>query len=477
MTESLKLPRTNNLRLELSPRQRFLGLGLALNATIWGTALLYLITASPTYVSEWMVILPDGGERANVSLPGIGEATSQSASAFGSPSQDPRENYKHIAQSQAVQAEAADILNIDPQNFEAPHVELIENSMLMQFQFKGTNPEAIREQSLAFHQALQTQLNELRVEESAQQDKGLQASLATSRRKLLTAQKRLSQYQARSGFSSDDQIGNLSTNVEQLRKERADILAQSRESGARQTTLAANLKLSPQQATEAFSLQSDPQFQQILGEYGKTSAALVELTSRFTANHPAVIDARAKNNAAQTALTARGRSLLNKPVNLKSLERLGLNNTTSNSTAREQLFQDLVTVQVEKQGLDARAKEIDRQLANLEGRLKNLAQHKAVAGDLERDVQINEAIFSSALTLLDMGNSDMNGSYPQTQLVVGPNISKIQTKMYILLGALLGSVLASTGVGLLYLRHRQTNPQTAKLQAATSDSGYVVISQ
>lgn len=479
MTESLKLPRSvRNLKVDWGLRQRYLGLGLAVNAAIWGTALVYLMFAPRTYVSEWTAIMPGGGERSTVSLPGIGEANSQSNSAFGSVTQDPRENYKYIAGSKPVVEAAASELNIDAESFGgAPEVKIIDNTKLMQFTLEGTDPEELELKSQAFHKALQTRLVELRIQESAERDTGLQDALVTSKRKLFSAQRRLSQYQARSGYSSADQLANLSSNIEGLRRERAQLLAQLNDSEARLQQLSANLNLSPQQATNAFSLQSDPEFQQTAGEYAKTTAALVDLTSRFTANHPAVVDLKAKQEAARAELLSRSRSLLKKPIDLQSVEQLSLNNTVS-ASSRDKLFQDLIAVQVDRRGLQSQAQEVDRQLAQLEGRLKNLTQQKAVADDLQRDVQINETVFSSTLARLDLGGSDAFGSYPQLQLITEPKASESPMRMFVLLGAAAGSMMATAGVGLLWLRQSRTQSPTENALARPATSAeYIVINQ
>jgi len=479
MTESLKLPRpVRNLKVDWGLRQRYLGLGLAVNAAIWGTALVYLMFAPRTYVSEWTAIMPGGGERSTVNLPGIGEANSQTNSAFGSVTQDPRENYKYIAGSKPVIEAAASELNIDAESFGgAPDVKIIDNTKLMQFTLEGTDPEELELKSQAFHKALQTRLVELRIQESAERDTGLQGALATSKRKLFSAQRRLSQYQARSGYSSADQIANLSSNIEGLRRERAQLLAQLNDSEARLQQLSANLNLSPQQATNAFSLQSDPEFQQTAGEYAKSTAALVDLTSRFTANHPAVVDLKAKQEAARAELLSRSRSLLKKPIDLQSVEQLSLNNTVS-ASSRDKLFQDLIAVQVDRRGLQSQAQEVDRQLAQLEGRLKNLTQQKAVADDLQRDVQINETVFSSTLARLDLGGSDAFGSYPQLQLITEPKASESPMRMFVLLGAAAGSMMATAGIGLLWLRQSRTQSPTENALARPATSAeYIVINQ
>lgn len=468
MTETFGIPHSaSESRVKWGRWQRYLGLGLVFNAAIWGTALHYLAVALQTYTSEWMVILPPAGESSNVSVPGIGVATSSSNSAYGSATYDPRENYKHIAQSETVLRAAATFLDMDLGKFGIPRIKVIDNTTLMQFEGEGASPKEAQLKSLALYKALEARLYQLRTQQAGRKQIGLQTALNFSQNNLIKAQQRLSEYKARSGFTSGEQIVNLSNNIEQLRRERSQILAQLQQSGAHLRQLSTNLKLSAQQATDAFSLQADPQFQQTLSDYGKSSAALVVLSSKYTPNNPAVIDEKAKRDATQAALLARSQSLLGKSVSFGYIQQLSLNNTVSTGSSREKLFQDLVSVQANKQGLQAQAQEVDRQLALLENKLKTLAQQQSKVDDLQRNVQIAEAVFSSTLARLDIGKSDIFGSYPQIQLVKEPSLPKMPSapnKQFVLLGAALGSLFSTAGLVSLGLRNRPLEPNAGKLK-------------
>jgi phage shock protein A len=87
-------------------------------------------------------------------------------------------------------------------------------------------------------------------------------------------------------LNSEEQIKDLTTNIEQLRRQRAEILAQQQQATTRLKELSTNLKLSAGQATDAFRLQTDQIFQQNLKNYSEASAALVVLESKFLPNHP-----------------------------------------------------------------------------------------------------------------------------------------------------------------------------------------------
>ncbi|HEY9301204.1 MAG TPA: hypothetical protein VIQ31_33555, partial [Phormidium sp.] len=323
---------------------------------------------------------------------------------------------------------------------------------------QGTTPEEAYKKSLALYEALQVKINELRIKEAAQQDKTLQSTLGESQKKLKAAQTRLSEYKARSGLTSTDQLTNLSQNIEQLRRQRAEVLAKQQDANARLQGLSSSLDLSAKQAADAFVLQADSLFQQYLQDYSEANSLFVALQSKFLPDHPALIQQQAKLNAAQTALLRQGRSLLKRPVTIASLEELNLSKSGGSGTSRDALFLELVTVQTEAQGLQAEARSLNQQLALLENRLKSLAQQEVSLADLMRDVQIAEAVFSSTLARLDLSKSNISSSYPQLQIFTEPTIptsASAPNKKLVLLGAALGSLFCTNGLLLLWLRDRK----------------------
>ncbi len=435
--------------------QLYLLLGIATNVTLWASAFIYLKVTPPTYTSSSAINLPGSSSNANVNLPGIGQASYENSSPYATgSSQDPRENYKFVAESEPVLKAAADQLNMSLGEFGKPQTKVIVNTSIVRVEFKGASPQEAQQKSLAFYKALEARLNYLRDQEAIGRDLGFQTGLTSSQKKLQLAQKRLYDYKARSGLNSDNQIKDLATNIEQLRKQRAEILAQQQQASARLLQLSDNLKLSSEQATDAFVLQTDQIFQQNLKNYSEASAALVVLKSKFFPNHPTVVAEQAKRDAAGEAMLARSQSVLGRPLSLASLKQLNLSGTNS-VTPRETLFQQVVTVQVDQKGLTAQAIAIDQQIAQLEDRLKKLAQQESNLDALKRDMQVAEAVFSTTLTRLDISKSNALGSYPLIQIVAEPSLPDGPTEpkeTYIYLGAALGSLFSTTGVVLLWLR-------------------------
>ncbi|OUL26832.1 hypothetical protein [Nostoc sp. 106C] len=446
--------------------QRYFFLGLATNLVFWALAFLYLKVTPSTYTSQSAINLPGAASNANVTLPGIGQASYENSSPYSSTStQDPRENYKFIAESEPVLKTAAALANMPAQKFGKPRIKVLDNTTMMTVEFQGASPEEARNKSLAFYKALELRLNQLRTQEGIRRDVGFQTSLDSSQKKLQSAQKRLSDYKARSGLNSDEQIKDLTTNIEQLRRQRAEIQAQQQQASTRLAQLSANLKLSPGQATDAFVLQTDQIFQQNLKNYSESSGAVVALESKFLPSHPTVVAEKAKRDAAREAVLARGQSLLGRSVSLTSLQQLNLSSTNSGTASREALLQQLITVQADQKGLTAQAQALDQQISQLENRLKNLGQLESNLDALKRDMQVAEAVFSSTLTRLDIGKSNAFGSYPLIQIVAEPslpNSSSSPKKLYVFFGAAAGSAFATSGLVLLWLRDQKRKNITPK---------------
>lgn len=446
----------------------YLLIALLANAAIWGSALLFVRMKKPAYTSTSTATLPETKSAANVNLPNIGQAYYESSSPYANSSiQDPRETYKIIAESDAVLKAAADKLDMTLQEFGKPRVRIVLNTTLINFDFRGATPEEARNKSLAFHQAFQARLNQLRAKEIAQQDVGFQNTIDSAKQKLQTAQQSLSSFKANSGLVANEQLRDLSTNIEQLRRQKAEISAQQQQVSSRVSQLSANLNISSQQAADAFALQSDQIFQQNLKDYSDASANLTQLGAKFLPDHPTVVEQQARRDASREAFLSRSRDLLGRSVDEPTIQQYALNQDNSQS-AREALFQGLVASQADQQGLRAQAQEIDRQIALLENRLRNLAQNESTLDALKRDVQIAEAVFSSTLTKFDISRANAFGSYPPIQILSEPNLAESPNTPkpeLILLGAALCSLFINTGIGLLYLRKPKSKAYRRELES------------
>ena len=432
---------------------RYAAIGLAANIALWGITLIYLKTAKPVYTSSWAVILPGAGSGVSVNLPEIGQTSSSSSSPFGSASMDPRANYQFLVTNESVLEETSTQLKISTKQLGKPKVKLVDNTSIMEFEVSGPTAEDAQKRSWAIYEVLQSKLTQLRLEEVAKREVGTQGTLTSAREKLQQAQKNLSEYKASSGLSSGDQVKDLSSNIEQLRKQKVESFAQVQQMTTRLSQLSSDLKLTVPEASNAFLLQADQLFQQNLKDFNESSALVVVLKAKWGDNHPLVVKEATKQDAARVAMLDRASSLLGRKVDRSTLQNLSIKSESGSS--RESLFRDLVTMQADQRGLVAQNKAQNDQILELEARLKILVQKQSKLDNLQREVQIAEAVFASTLAKLDLGKSDIFISYPITQLISEPTLPDEKTSpkpSIVFAGAGVATVFITTGLVLLWWR-------------------------
>jgi uncharacterized protein involved in exopolysaccharide biosynthesis len=429
-------------------------IGIA-NAIIWGAVLFLLKGAPRAYTSQWSVmVLENAGKNvapaADGTPPGKGESVGRG--------QDLKTSYQVIATTSAVRKAAAAKVGMTTEQFGTPQVVPVDGTSLLNFYSTGSTREEAQKKAYALHEAFEERLNQLRVQQAEEQETGFESSLGVSRKKLENAQLRLSDYKIKAGLASREQIDQLASNIESLRRQRAEALAQAQDSNTRSRQLAVDFNMSSRLAAEAFTLHADSLFQQYLKDYSEATASLANVSSKFGPNHPLVVRETARQQAAYKGLQERGQTLLGHPVDEAMLARLNLSSNSQNSSAREGLFKDVVTSEAERQGLAARIQELDRQIYQLEQRLSILAQRNSTLDALNRDVQIAEAVFSSQLAGLNSNAPNYFGSYPAIQMVAEPNLPERgtipQEQSFLILGAT-ASVLSTAGLVTLWLRKRE----------------------
>lgn len=421
------------------------------NALIWMPACLYLLLTKSVYTSKWALILPSQGIATSLNLPEIGQATSSAGPGISGSTHDTRANYEYIFASDHVLAHAAKLSRLSPQEFGKPRIRLIDNTTMMQFEVTGRSPVDAQRKSLALYQAAQARLGELRDLELREREIPAELTLLSVQQKLKEAQQKVTNYKLGSGLSSSDQVKDLSGSIEQLRRQRAEVLAGELSASRRLAQLSLSLGLTPPQAADAFQLQVDQVFQQHLKDYSDATSSLRLLTGKFGSRNPRVIKESNKRDSALQNLLLRSRHLLGKNMPLSVISKLALSTSVSTS-GRDSLLQSLVTVQADQRALDGQASALDTQIRTLERRLGGIAKPLSTLESLLRNEQIAQAVFASTLAKLDLGRGDLYSSYPLVQMAVQPTLATEPSTPktgFVLGGALLGSILSSLGLLLL----------------------------
>ncbi|MEA5473888.1 hypothetical protein VB716_06595 [Synechococcus sp. CCY9201] len=442
------LSRTDKLRWS-----RYILVSASTNGVIWGSSILFLTLSKPVYTSSWALILPGSVNAVNVNLPEIGQASATSGSGGGASSTfDPRANYEYIFASEQVISQAAKNAKLPLDKFDEPRIKNIDNTTIMQIEVTGPSPEEARKKSYALYDALRQRLNELRSSEIKQREVPTQTILRESQAKLAAAQRKVSAYKLSSGINSLEQVEALSTNIEQLRRDRAQFASQQAQAEGKAEKLSRSLGLTAADAADAFKLQVDQIFQQNLKDYSEATAILKVESSKFGPNHPRIRKEVKRQQAAQQALQRRARQLLGRPLAANILSRLAL---STSGSGRDTLFQSLVTDQSTATGAAAQVRKLDQQIASLEGRLRWMSQRQSTLESLLRDEQIAQAVFASTLAKIDLGQGDLFAAFPLVQLAVEPSLPEKPTtpkKGLVLAGSAFGSILTTVGLWILWIR-------------------------
>jgi len=433
---------------------KYLLLSAACNGAVWGLALTYLNKTPLSFTSELIIHVAGSAPGVSVNLPSIGQANTSSGTSFGSHS-DPRENYKLMAMSGTILNIAAESLEIPTSELGKPNVTLINNTTLLKLEVSAEDPQVAESRAWALYQAIYKRLNILRSQEQAEKDKSVQQILKDTRVKLREAQNKLSGYKLRSGFNSSDQIKDLIGNMGSLQTKLIDAIAQYRTSNDSLQQLVTTLRVSPQKAADALVLQTDQEFQKILTEYTDATTILTNLLPSRGRNYPDVVEARGKQQASLQALLQRGQKLLGIPVTKLSLERLILDNSNGSGVKRGDLFIKLVQTNAELKGLEGQIETLKQQIEDLKGELKILTRKETIHDNLDRDLQISQAVFASTLTKIDLSKGDPFASFPMIQIIEEPTVpedpSAPKPKL-VLAGAVVGSIFVTAGLTLLWWR-------------------------
>ena len=443
-----QLSQTDKLRWS-----RYIVVSATANGVIWFVSIVFLLLSKPVYVSKWALILPGSVNAVNLNLPEVGQASASSGSASVATSTfDPRDNYEYIFTSEQVLRQAARNARLPRNKFDEPRIKNIDNTTLMQLEVKGESPQEARRKSYALYDAIRQRLNELRSSEIEQRQGPTQGILRGTQAKLSAAQRKVSAYKLRSGLNSTEQVQTLSTNIEQLRRQRAEYASQQAQSGASVQKLSKSLGLSADEAADAFKLQVDQIFQQNLKDYSESTAILKVQLSKFGTSHPRITKEIKRQQAARTAMQRQAYQILGRPLKAQLLYRLAL---SSSSAGRDSLFQSLVTGQSTAAGASAQVRQLDQQIGALELRLQKMSQRQSTLENLKLDEQIAEAVLSSTLAKLDLAQADLFAAFPLVQIAVEPSLADRPSspkKGLVLAGCTLGSMFTTVGLWVLWIR-------------------------
>ncbi len=417
---------------------------------IWLIALGYIAFAPDRFDSRMTLILPGTGVGASMNLESIGQATTNTSSAFSSPSLSPTENYKRLLMSDLVLRDAAQLAGEDESAFPMPSIKLIDQTNLIELRISAETPEQAQARMQALQQAFNSALDTLREDEAKTREEADTARISELESKVDEAQQALLDFQGRTGLVSLEQFAGRITALDQLRANERDRRVRVAETGAAAARLSSTLNISLPEARRAMQLKADPEFQELLNRYAEARGELSELSGTLGGAHATIEELEAELASLRSNLAQRGGDITGLgDQTVMELADLAVSDT------RENLFASLSERDSDRSGHGAALEELQRQIASQSADTEAQVAQAAELADLLRDLRVAEAVFSSALARLDTNKSDPFASYPLVQTLEAPSLPRTKSApspLLVLAGAMGATIFILIGFMLLWLR-------------------------
>lgn len=440
--------------LKGGPRHgRFLRYALVLLIGWLGIAVLaaaFLFLSPKTYSSGFTLILPGAGSASSVNLDSLGQATSNTASPFGSQSLSPTENYKKLLQSYRLRGKVSEAMQMPIRAVPAPSIKLANQTKLMYMSVKADRPDTAKQLADAWLLSFEQELAALRTEEQSLREMAYRETLASFEDAVRATQANIITFQSRHGLISVEQFQDLVGQTENLRIELERAHAEQEVARSEVVRLSGILGISAEQAVDILSLHSDNAFQSLIDAHATATTTRSELADMFGPNHPDVIAAASELSGLSAGMFDRGRLL----IGFESFATLDRGYYAS-AGERSALIAKLVDATVGLAGVQKRRDAVQTQLENTQIRVEQLAVPATELDSLLRDHQVAETVFASALARIDTNRTDVFASYPLTQTVETPGLPSAPatpSKKFIALGTISGMVFYAIGLALLWIR-------------------------
>ena len=420
-------------------------------------AILNTLFETPKYKTEWVLLLP-GTERAStINLDNLGEARSNGKNAYGSVSISPKNTYREIALSQTVIQRAAELYSVPAYAFSKPRIRLIDQTPAMVFTLKGEKPDALKQRAELYNDAFHSVLNDLRANEIERNYQGVEENLSAAKKRLQQARDAIVLYQGSAGIVSDSQFQTWLSDAEQLRIElsRAEV-----EFAAQSAKLNAELKqlgITAEQAQALLLPQANPATRSTLKTLADTLAKQASIREVYGPQNPIMTQTDKEVAGILAALAVNLKAI----PGLRALDKTQLYGLLSDDMGVA--LQSINQQQASIEGAKAKIAMLTEHHARYAERIKSHTREAAHLGDLRRNHQIAEAIFSSALAKLDTSRLDIYATYPLTQLLTNPGSTikrdRMQAKL-IIVALFLAFGLLSCAIILTEIRKQMSTAHT-----------------
>lgn len=396
-------------------KRPYLIIGLVSYATVFLLILLYLNKA-PSYSSQMELVLPGTGNSSSVSLNDIGEVVSKTNAPFAGGGFNPRINYKEMLSSRTVIERAAASLHISPLQFGKAKIRLTEQTSIITLQVNGRSREQAQSKAFALYQSFQQELDNLRADEVLRRDQSIKNILGQYQERMNDTRGAIVDFQQRSMLVSSQQMDQLIQTLSGVKEKRMYTHAEVQKLKEYISQLSQELGVSPRHAGQAFTLQSDIEFNAYAQELSTTLSTLSEYSARWGNKHPKVKAQQKRLQFTRLAIAKRSRELFGVDTSAV-FTTLDLELTPK----RAQLFADLIDAFATFKGQKSMLSDLERSVQRLSDQLKVYSREVIELERLEREFNMAEAIFTSAAARIEASRADIFASYPVIQLLASPS--------------------------------------------------------
>lgn len=391
---------------------RYLWIGILGLAAIWAPITGYLKTAAPVFASHMSLILPGSGASSSVNLAEIGQASSYANSAFSSNSISPTETYKRLLAADRVVRDAADRLGLSAEAFGKPQVQLVDQTAFIHVKITGPTPEEAQARNGAIREAFFAEIDRLRGDElDTRQSGGLQA-IREYQESVAATREEIDGLRETTGLYSVEQYDRQVDETDALRAKIDTATAEFVRKAAAVRGLETRLQTDAETAARVLRLNGDSAYVALTDAMAQAATELAQARARFGARHPEVVKAASAMEAAQAKAATRAGELTGSPITLDGALNGG----------RSALLGELVRQEADRAGLEAELAELRTLLTIQTERLDRLAPLAARLEDLQRDFNVAEAVFASAIARTQSSKSDIYASYPLVQVLEDPTL-------------------------------------------------------
>lgn len=422
---------------DVSRLPRYFGIAALSLAALWAPVVIYLTTAPLRFTSDVTLILPGAGASSSVNLSEIGQASSSSRSAYSNSAVSPTVTYKRLLGANRVLKDAAQRSNVPPATLGKPRIRLIDETSLIRVEMTGATPEKAQNHAAALLTSFMAELDRLRADEIRHRAASVRAPIAEYEKSVKKIRAKISDLQARSGLISTEHYNQLVSDVAKLEAHIRDTSARLDQARDEVTALEKALSVGPKTAGLTLRLHADTEFQELSAAVAAHSAELAAARGKYGKRHPDVVAARKAYQGARSRLYARAEKVTG--IGRKDLDaRVDMSPTGE----RGRLLAELVRAHARQKGLAGEQAVLIAGLLKRREEANRLMTAAAELDDLNRDYQVAEAVFTSALARTDTTKSDVYASYPLVQVLEDASLPTEPTSPKRKL-AILGGVAAS----------------------------------